>query len=210
MTPKARRCRAPIRTPGHAPSDLEAGVELLQEAFAADPSNEAAFTFLREIWGTKEGNWERVVELLDRATQARPTNGSETFILAQAATLTWRQLGNMMRARGYFERLSAISPDHPSLKAFEKQIGEAINRALWAVNHPCRKTGRVPPRQRLPNWCAPAASDQCIDSKAGSGGNAVARGGQGGRVARRRGEDRELRAAAEARAPNGTMSTFAR
>ncbi|HMI87746.1 MAG TPA: tetratricopeptide repeat protein [Polyangiaceae bacterium] len=106
--------------------NLEAGVELLQEAFAADPSNEAAFTFLREIWGTKEGNWERVVELLDRATQSRNTNGSETFILAQAATLTWRQLGNMMRARGYFERLSAISPDHPSLKAFEKQIGEAI------------------------------------------------------------------------------------
>src|SRR6185503_20272317 len=103
--------------------NLEAGVELLQEAFAADPSNEAAFTFLREIWGTKEGNWERVVELLDKATQARNTNGSETFILAQAATLTWRQLGNMMRARSYFERLSAISPDHPSLKAFEKQIG---------------------------------------------------------------------------------------
>ena len=38
--------------------NIERGVELLQEAFAADPSKEAAFTFLREIWGTKEGNWE--------------------------------------------------------------------------------------------------------------------------------------------------------
>jgi len=107
--------------------NLELGVEFLQEAFATDPSNEAAFTFLREIWGTKEGNWERVLELLEKASQSHDSsNGSETFLLAQAATLTWRQLGNFMRARGYFERLSAISPDHPSLQAFEKQIGEPV------------------------------------------------------------------------------------
>jgi len=105
--------------------NIELGVELLQEAFAADPSKEAAFTFLREIWGTKEGNWERVLELLDKA-QSHESNGSETFLLAQAATLTWRQLGNLIRARTYFERLSAISPDHPSLQAFEKQIGEPV------------------------------------------------------------------------------------
>ncbi|HMJ56028.1 MAG TPA: tetratricopeptide repeat protein [Polyangiaceae bacterium] len=140
--------------------NLEAGVELLQEAFAADPSNEAAFTFLREIWGTKEGNWERVVELLDRATQTRNTNGSETFILAQAATLTWRQLGNMMRARGYFERLSAISPDHPSLRAFEKQIGEAIKPRAEAVKPAAQKLvappAKPPPVEPVR---APAASD---------------------------------------------------
>src|SRR6185369_5942720 len=106
--------------------NMELGVELLQEAFAADPSKEAAFTFLREIWGTKEGNWERVLELLDKAQSQGTSNGSETFLLAQAATLTWRQLGNLMRARGYFEKLSAISPDHPSLQAFEKQIGEPV------------------------------------------------------------------------------------
>src|SRR5262249_17192624 len=79
--------------------NVELGVELLQEAFAADPSNEAAFSFLREIWGTKEGNWDRVLELLDKAAQSDASNGSETFILAQQAMLTWRQLGNLMRAR---------------------------------------------------------------------------------------------------------------
>ena len=139
--------------------NLEAGVELLQEAFAADPSNEAAFTFLREIWGTKEGNWERVVELLDRATQARPTNGSETFILAQAATLTWRQLGNMMRARAYFERLSAISPDHPSLKAFEKQIGEAIKPSATAAKPAAAQKPAAPPAKTAEPVRAPQASD---------------------------------------------------
>src|SRR6185369_10456670 len=113
--------------------NMELGVELLQEAFAADPSKEAAFTFLREIWGTKEGNWERVLELLDKAQSQGTSNGSETFILAQAATLTWRQLGNLMRARGYFERLSAVSPDHPSLQAFEKQIGEPVRPRDGAV-----------------------------------------------------------------------------
>jgi tetratricopeptide (TPR) repeat protein len=139
--------------------NLEAGVELLQEAFAADPSNEAAFTFLREIWGTKEGNWERVVELLDRATQARPTNGSETFILAQAATLTWRQLGNMMRARAYFERLSAISPDHPSLKAFEKQIGEAIKPSATAAKPAAAQKPAAPPAKNPEPVRAQQASD---------------------------------------------------
>jgi tetratricopeptide (TPR) repeat protein len=106
--------------------NIELGVELLQEAFSADPSNEAAFTFLRELWGTKEGNWERVIALLDKAAQHPHANGSEAFVLAQAATLAWRQLGNLMRARAYFERLSAISPDHPSLQAFERQIGEQV------------------------------------------------------------------------------------
>ena len=38
-----------------------------------------------------------------------------------------------MRARGYFERLSAMSPDHPSLQAFEKQIGEPVRPRDGAV-----------------------------------------------------------------------------
>ena len=48
-------------------------------------------------------------ELLDKA-QAHESNGSETFLLAQAAMLTWRQLGNLMRARGYFEKVRQIEP----------------------------------------------------------------------------------------------------
>jgi len=195
--------------------NLEAGVELLQEAFAADPSNEAAFTFLREIWGTKEGNWERVVELLDRATQSRNTNGSETFILAQAATLTWRQLGNMMRARGYFERLSAISPDHPSLKAFEKQIGEAIKPradggkqatpakqapppAKVAPVEPVRAPIASDPGVSTPKPAAAAVMPSPVPAKPAAGPPMKARSPSSVRQPRSR------------RAPSGTTSSFAR
>ncbi|HTN88208.1 MAG TPA: hypothetical protein VL242_31225, partial [Sorangium sp.] len=43
--------------------NVEIGSKLLEESLRYDPSNEAAFAYLRELWGTKEGNWERVASL---------------------------------------------------------------------------------------------------------------------------------------------------
>ena len=199
--------------------NLEAGVELLQEAFAADPSNEAAFTFLREIWGTKEGNWERVVELLDRATQARPTNGSETFILAQAAHAHLAPARQHDARARYFERLSAISPDHPSLKAFEEQIGEAINRArlLEPSRPPRRSPLRRRPRPSEPRSARSAASDPGASTpqarrRRGRAGDARARGGQGRGCPRRtKGKSPSCaRSPRSKRAPSATTSTSRR
>ncbi len=106
--------------------NTEAGGEFLCEAFTLDPNNDAAYTSLHELWGTKEGHWDRLVELLDKAVGAQPQNGVESVLLARAGALSWRQLGNLMRARAYFERLSAIAPEHPTLRAFEMQIGETV------------------------------------------------------------------------------------
>src|SRR5581483_3153011 len=55
--------------------------------------------------------------------------GNASFLLAQAGTIAWRQLGNLIRARVSFERLSALSPEHPQLRAFEAQIGETLQAA---------------------------------------------------------------------------------
>ena len=101
----------------------EIGSQLLESAFESDPSNEAAFAYLRELWGTKQGDWDRVIQLAERAADANPTS---PFLVAQAGTILWRQGANLMRARAWFERLVAIAPDHPSLRAFEAQIGEHL------------------------------------------------------------------------------------
>ena len=103
--------------------NVEIGAKLLEEALAQEPSNEAAFAYLRELWGTKEGNWERVLSL---AESAAAVDGGSPFMTAQAGAIAWRQLGNLMRARSWFEKLGAVAPDHPTLRAFEAQIGERL------------------------------------------------------------------------------------
>jgi tetratricopeptide (TPR) repeat protein len=106
--------------------NAELGAELMQETLEHDPSNEAAFSYLRELWGTREGNWDRVVAMAERAASS---NGGSPYLVAQAGTLAWRQLGNLIRARAWFERLAEIAPEHPSLQAFEAQIGQPLRGA---------------------------------------------------------------------------------
>ena len=74
-------------------------------------------------------------------------DGNATFLLAQAGTIAWRQLGNLIRARVSFQRLSAVAPEHPQLRAFEAQIGETLQGA--ALSSEAERRGRhwrLPPR----------------------------------------------------------------
>jgi tetratricopeptide (TPR) repeat protein len=113
--------------------DLERAASLLDEALAHDPTNEAAFVFLRELWGAQQGDWARVMGLAERAAR-EPSGGS--FMLAQAGTLAWQKLGNLLLARQWFEQLAAVAPEHPALAAFELQIGEAVVSKDSAVTAP--------------------------------------------------------------------------
>jgi tetratricopeptide (TPR) repeat protein len=106
--------------------NAELGSRWLEEAVRLDPENEGAFQFLTDLHGRKAGDWQRVVTLAEEAATKAGTNGNATFLLAQAASLAWRQLGNLVRARASFVRLSAVAPDHPELRAFEAQIGENL------------------------------------------------------------------------------------
>ena len=108
----------------------EAGAQLFEEALENDPDNEGAFAYLRDLWGTKQGDWERVATLAEKTAG---TNGGSPFMVAQAGLVLWRQVGNLMRARSWFEKLSALAPDHPNLLAFEAQIGEKLGAG--GTNH---------------------------------------------------------------------------
>ena len=104
----------------------ELGSQYLEQALELDPNNEAAFTYLRDLWGNKQGEWDRVVQLAEKAASHE---SSSAFMIAQAGIVLWRQAHNLMRARTWFERLAATSPEHPILRAFEAQIGERLSAA---------------------------------------------------------------------------------
>ena len=106
--------------------NVDIGSKFLEEAIKLDPENEGAFHYLRDAYGRKGGDWDRVLTLAEEAVTHAGENGNATFLLAQAGTIAWRQLGNLIRARTVFERLSQISPEHPILRAFELQIGESL------------------------------------------------------------------------------------
>jgi tetratricopeptide (TPR) repeat protein len=105
--------------------NIDVGTRFLEEALKLDSENEGAFFYLREAYGKKGGDWDRVLSIAEEAA-TRADDGGSTFLLAQAGTIAWRQLGNLIRARLSFERLSAVSPEHPQLRAFEAQIGETL------------------------------------------------------------------------------------
>ncbi|MBX3229294.1 MAG: tetratricopeptide repeat protein [Labilithrix sp.] len=124
--------------------NVDSGSKYLEESIKLDPENEGAFHYLRDAYGRKGGDWDRVLTLAEEAVTGAGENGNATFLLAQAGTIAWRQLGNLIRARTVFERLNQISPEHPILRAFEAQIGEPLGQQ--------QKTPSIPPpvRQSVP------------------------------------------------------------
>ena len=109
--------------------NTELGAQLFEEALAHDPGNEGAFTYLRDLWGGKLGEWERVAKLAEKTAGG----DASLFMVAQAGLVLWRNVGDLMRARVWFERLAALAPDHPNLLAFETQIGEKLAPITSAV-----------------------------------------------------------------------------
>jgi len=129
--------------------NLEIGSRFLEEALKLDPESEGAFFFLREAYGKKAGDWDRVLSLAEEAA-THSDDGANAFFLAQAGTIAWRNLGNLIRARLSFERLSALAPEHPLLRAFEAQIGETLKPAAAAARPARANDGFVVPPVAAP------------------------------------------------------------
>jgi len=153
----------------------EIGAHLAEEALSLDPGIEAAFLYLREVWGTRDGAWDRVVQAAEAAHARAGDGATATFYLAQAGLLTWQKLGNMLRAQKLFERLCAVAPEHPSVKAFELQIGQKLAPSTAAVD----PTPAPPPVARTP-IPAPAAPEPSPASLEATVDQAVAQAGPGG------------------------------
>ena len=114
----------------------ELGAELLEEALRLDPTREAAFTYLRDAYGARTGDWDRLIRIADEVSDRAGANASAGYLLASAGLVAWREQGDLMKARRFFERLGTAAPEHPALKAFELQIGEKLARAPAAAGAP--------------------------------------------------------------------------
>src|SRR6478609_2623222 len=112
--------------------NLEVGSQFLEEALRLDPSREAAFTFLKDAIGVRGSDWERVIRLADELSDRAGTSPAASYLLATGGLMAWRERGDLIRARRFFERLSRIEPANPALKAFEAQIGEQLGGAAAA------------------------------------------------------------------------------
>lgn len=113
--------------------NLEAAAPLLDEALDLDPTHEAAFAFYRDLHGTREGQWAEVAAKAEKLAQKVGPGRDGAYLLAQAGLVLWRELGDLIRARGFFDRLAAVDPEHPALAAFEAQIGEKLGGAPVAA-----------------------------------------------------------------------------
>lgn len=124
--------------------NADVGARFLEEALKLDPTQDGAFFFLREVYGKKGGDWDRVLTLAEEAMTHAGENGDATFLLAQAGTIAWREMGNLIRAKNVFARLASAHPDHPQLRAFEAQIGEKLGDGAVAAAAPAPTTPRAP------------------------------------------------------------------
>src|SRR6478735_7713355 len=106
--------------------NLEVGSQFLEEALRLDPSREAAFTFLKDAIGVRGSDWERMIRLADELSDRAGATPAANYLLATGGLMAWRERGDLIRARKFFERLSRVEPAHPALKAFEAQIGEQL------------------------------------------------------------------------------------
>ncbi|MEO7037108.1 MAG: tetratricopeptide repeat protein [Polyangiaceae bacterium] len=109
--------------------NLEVGSQFLEESLRLDPTREPAFTFLKDVIGVRGGEWERVISLADEVSDRAGVADSASYLLASGGLIAWKERGDLIRARKFFERLSRVDPTHPALQAFEAQIGEQIGGA---------------------------------------------------------------------------------
>src|SRR5450432_2341767 len=112
--------------------NLEVGSQFLEEALRLDPSREAAFTFLKDAIGVRGSDWERVIRLADEVSDRATSSQAASYLLASGGLLAWRERGDLIRARKFFERLSRVDAGHPALLAFEAQIGEKLSSGASA------------------------------------------------------------------------------
>ncbi len=62
----------------------EVGSQLLEESLKLDPSRESAFAFLRDAYGTRGGDWDRVIGLAEELSEQAGENSSSAYLLANA------------------------------------------------------------------------------------------------------------------------------
>jgi tetratricopeptide (TPR) repeat protein len=146
--------------------NVEVAAQLFEEALRLDATLEPAFTFLKDTYGAKGGDYEQVIRLADELADRAGLDEKGAYLLANAGLLAWRERGDLIRARRFFERLARVDPQHPALSAFEAQIGEKLTGAApvaQASNKPAtRASERAPANEPVVAAEPEPASEQPV------------------------------------------------
>lgn len=177
--------------------NLDVAADLMLGAIQADPTNEAAFLFLREVCGTRDGAWEKVVQIADQCLSESEDGAVQIFFLAQAGSLAWQKLGDMLRARRALERLATLAPAHPAVGAFEAQIGQKLSGAMEpkeaALPVPPQARASAPPPSKAGGPAkSPVLSERPPSTQATDGAGEAAAGAGGGDPTQKIAELRDL------------------
>ncbi len=119
---------------GHRHKKPQIAAEFAEETLRHQPDNEAAFAFLREVYGTHFGDWPKVLGLAD-TLGGRVGGSGAAFFWANAAAVAL-QLGDAERARKYYERLAEVAPGHTALARNKSSLGETPHGNHSLVSSP--------------------------------------------------------------------------
>ena len=198
------RARRSARAGSRAIRTSSVGARFLEEALKLDPENEGAFFFLRDAYGKKGGDWDRVLTLAEEAATHAGDNGERDVPPRAGGTIAWRQLGNLIRARAL-------------VRAPQRVVARSTRSFARSRRRSARRSRRVAPRrdgtprpsvERTPRR-APVAAPRRRPRRAAARGlaSAARRGGRGARARARAPVGRAAAAAppslAEAAAPAG-------
>jgi tetratricopeptide (TPR) repeat protein len=90
-----------------------------ERVLARDPTNERAFTRLKQILTARE-RWEELEQLYEQVFAAATTTARKTELLNEIALVTEEIHGNKVKATRYYVRILELQPDHElSLRALD-------------------------------------------------------------------------------------------
>ncbi|HWP10151.1 MAG TPA: tetratricopeptide repeat protein [Polyangiaceae bacterium] len=125
-------------------TNVELGAKFVEESLRLDPTREEAFSFLRDVYGSKGGDWDRLVALADELADRSTLGQKSAYLLAQSGLILWKERHDLIKARRSFERLARVDAEHPALRAFEAQIGESLRAEPEAEPAPRGKKSKRP------------------------------------------------------------------
>ncbi|MGZ3440256.1 MAG: hypothetical protein ACXVDD_12105, partial [Polyangia bacterium] len=85
----------------------------------------AAFGFLKEIEGAK-GEWAKLLAIADLGLRAGLTEDEQAILATQAGVISWKEMHDSEKAKGYFAQVERINPDSEELHAFMRDTEGAV------------------------------------------------------------------------------------
>jgi tetratricopeptide (TPR) repeat protein len=140
-------------------TNVELGAKFVEESLRLDPTREEAFSFLRDVYGAKGGEWDRLVTLADELADRSALGPKSAYLLAQSGLILWKERHDLIKARRSFERLARVDAEHPALQAFEAQIGESLRGEPEAEAAPRAKKSKRPSKGEARSEPAASAAE---------------------------------------------------